>query len=57
MELKDILIIEHIKGYCDDITEILSSVDNDYSIYQSSIAAKYAIGMCFLQIGELTPKL
>ena len=49
---RNISILEHIVGYCDQIEETIRRFGNDYGVFSTDAAA-----LCVLQIGELAGKL
>lgn len=54
---KNISIIEHILGYCNDIDEIVQRFGEDCQIFKADKAYCNAVCMCLLQIGELSKHL
>ncbi|WP_195267339.1 HepT-like ribonuclease domain-containing protein [Eubacterium sp. 1001713B170207_170306_E7] len=54
---RNISIIEHISGYCNDIDELIQRFGNDRLIFKEDKAYCNAVCMCLLQIGELSKHL
>ena len=54
---RNIRILEHIIGYCDQIEETIQRFGNSYDIFSSDAIYRNAAALCVLQIGELAGKL
>ncbi len=57
MQPRDMIILEHIHDYCEDIEEVLVRLENSDARFSSDTMAQYAIAFSILQIGELVSKL
>ena len=57
MKRTDVVIIQKIIGYCDDISSLLERFNTSYELYLNDIAFQYACNMRTIQIGELTNRL
>lgn len=53
MPNRDNSVIEHIKGYCEEIEKELKEIDNDKEKFLNSSVYKNSLALCVLQIGEL----
>lgn len=53
MPNRDNSVIEHIKGYCEEIEKELKEIDNDKERFLNSSVYKNSLALCVLQIGEL----
>lgn len=51
---RNIRILEHIIGYCDQIEETIQRFGNSYDIFSSDAIYRNAAALCVLQIGEAT---
>lgn len=47
-------ILEHICGYCEEINHTMNVFGKSYEIFSSNSIYQNAIALCVLQIGELT---
>ena len=54
---RNIRILEHIIGYCDQIEETIQRFGNSYDIFSSDAIYRNAAALCVLQIGDLVVKL
>ena len=54
---RNISILEHIVGYCDQIEETIRRFGNDYGVFSADAIYRNAAALCVLQIGELAGKL
>ena len=54
---RNISILEHIVGYCDQIEETIRRFGNDYGVFSTDAIYRNAAALCVLQIGELAGKL
>ena len=57
MQPRDIPLLEHILDYCEDIHDVMVSLEGDYDRFIADRKAQYAIAFSILQIGELVNKL
>lgn len=57
MRNEDILIIEKMIKYCNDINTLLTRFNTDFERYKTDISFQYACNMCIIQIGELVNRL
>jgi len=57
MKQADRIILEKMIGYCDDILSTMERLGASKESYQQDKVYQYAVGMCILQIGELTARL
>ena len=53
MPNRDNSVIEHIKGYCEEIEKELKEIDTDKEKFLNSSVYKNSLALCVLQIGEL----
>lgn len=51
---KDRVIVEKLIKYCNNIYDILNSINNDKNIYLSNNVYQLSTDMCIFQIGELS---
>ena len=54
---RDLSILEHIIGYCDQIDEAVRRFGNDGQAFASDTVYQNAVALCLLQIGELAGRL
>ena len=54
---RNISILEHIVGYCDQIEETIRRFGSDYGVFSTDAIYRNAAALCVLQIGELAGKL
>ena len=54
---RNISILNHIVGYCEQIEETIHRFGNDYDIFSTDTIYRNAAALCVLQIGELAGKL
>lgn len=54
---RDLLIIEKMIQYCDDISELMKRYGYSFDRYLSDISFQYSCGMCLIQLGELSGKI
>ena len=52
-KVRDLDALQHIKEYCDEVSELLVQINNDRQQYDNLRVYKHAIALCVLQIGEL----
>ena len=57
MNVRDINVLEHIIGYCEEIAQTIKSFDDKLETLKANHIYKNAASMCVLQIGELTTHL
>jgi len=57
MKNRDIVILNQIIKYADEISGTISRFELDYDKFNNDYIAKNAIAMCILQIGESAGKL
>jgi len=57
MNARDVNILEHIIGYCEEITQTIKNFDDKSETLKVNHIYKNAVSMCVLQIGELTTHL
>lgn len=48
---RNISILEHIVGYCDQIEETIRRFGNDYGVFSTDAIYRNAAALCVLQIG------
>ena len=51
---RNISILEHIVGYCDQIEETIRRFGNDYGVFSADAICRNAAALCVLQIGDGT---
>ena len=51
---RDILIILHIKSYCEDIVKSIQRFGEEYEVFASDIDYFNSVSMSIMQIGELS---
>lgn len=54
---RDLLIIEKMHKYCNEINEAHSTFGNSYERFKNNSVYKNAVCLCLMQIGELSTKL
>ena len=54
---KDLLIIEKMLQYCDDINELMKRYGYSFDRYLTDISFQYSCGMCLIQLGELSGRI
>ena len=54
---RNISILNHIVGYCEQIEETIYRFGNDYDVFSTDAIYRNAAALCVLQIGELAGKL
>ena len=57
MKNEDILIIQKMIKYCDDINTLMTRFDTDFERYKTDISFQYSCNMCIIQIGELANRV
>ena len=50
MPNRDNSVIEHIKGYCEEIEKELKEIDNDKERFLNSSVYKNSLALCVLQM-------
>ena len=56
MKNKDLLILEKINKYCDEISFTIDRLGDSYETFSEDFVFQNACAMCILQIGELANK-
>ena len=51
------IILQKIINHCNEISEILKRIENDYENFTNDFVYQYAVSTCILRIGELTVRL
>lgn len=54
---KDLTLLLHMKGYCKEIIDTLSIINNSYDEYNKNFIVRNSLCMDLLQIGELENRL
>lgn len=54
VENRNLNVLEHIHGYCEEILHTIEVFGNDYKVFEVNTIYQNAVAMCVLQIGELT---
>ena len=54
MRNKNLIVLEKIMGYCNQIEEACEMFQNDYNKFVNISVFKNACCMCILQVGELS---
>lgn len=54
---RNISILNHIVGYCEQIEETIRRFGNDHAVFSTDAIYRNAAALCVLQIGELAGKL
>lgn len=57
MKNKDILIIQKMIKYCNDVDILMTKFNADIEKYKTDISFQYSCNMCIIQIGELANRI